>query len=306
MHFVTTPPTEVEARDVFRYASVAVGIANQAITYDVSIGPDGLSIDPNTGQVAWQPTIDQLGEQQVILRATGADGSVTLSSFTVNVTAPNAAPVITSTPSAAGFVDRTFAYDIIVQDAELDDLTFTILNGASTATVDANGRLRWTPVIGDVGNVSFEIEVRDSAGNASTQAFQVGVTNDSAATTPFIITTPRTEVGIGQLYAARVAGTDQLDRSLEWALVSGPTGFSVEADGAIQWLPSASDLGDQTIELLATNPDGETESFEFTLSVVGRPVTQPPVIESSPLLSAVVGNESVSYTHLTLPTICSV
>ena len=291
VHFVTTAPAEVAARNVFRYASVATGIANQAITYDISLAPDGLSIDPNTGQVAWQPTIEQLGEQLIILRATDDSGSVALQSFTVVVTAPNTAPVITSDAPTLSFVGLAFAYDVIAQDAEQNDLTYAILSGGDGATIDDQGRLLWTPATGDVGSVDFEIEVRDSAGNSTTQLFTVTVSSDQPAATPFVITTPRTEVGLGQRYFARVSGVDQLDRALEWSLVAGPTGLTVDADGILSWNPGTSDLGDQTIELLATNADGETESYEFVLSVVGRPVIQAPVIESAPLLSSVIGNE---------------
>ncbi|QEG20491.1 putative Ig domain-containing protein [Mariniblastus fucicola] len=291
VHFVSTAPTTVEAREVFRYASVATGISDQAIAYDISLGPDGLSIDPNTGQVAWRPTIDQVGEQIVILRATAADGSIALQSFTVNVAAPNSVPAITSVAPASGFVGKAFVYDLVVQDAERDELSFAIVSAPTATTIDANGRLLWNPGSGDIGNVAFEIEVSHSAGNAVTQAFTVVVTNDSPATTPFIIVDPRSEVGLGQNYVAKVGGTDQLNRTLQWSLVSGPTGLNVEPDGSLRWTPGSADLGEQTIELLASNLDGETESFEFTLSVVGRPVIGAPVIESSPLSSAVIGNE---------------
>ena len=227
----------------------------------------------------------------MIIRATDESGSISLQQFTVQVTAPNSAPVITSNAPTVGFVGRTFAYDVLAQDTTGDALTFAIVSGAAGATIDSAGRLRWTPAAGDAGNVNFEIEVADSAGNTASQFFTVAVSADQPVATPFVITSPRTTVGLGQPYLARVAGTDQLDRALEFSLVSGPTGLTVDSDGTIQWSPGSDDLGEQTVELLATNVDGETESFEFTLTVVGRPVINSPVIESTPTLSAVVGNE---------------
>ena len=291
VHFVTTAPSTVEARDVYRYASVAFGLGSGAIAYDISLAPTGLSIDPDSGLIAWQPTIDQVGENVVIIRATDESGSISLQQFNVQVTAPNSAPVITSNAPTVGFVGRTFAYDVLAQDTPGDALTFAIVSGATGATIDSAGRLRWTPAAGEVGNVNFEIEVADSAGNTASQSFTVAVSADQPVATPFVITSPRTTVGLGQPYLARVAGTDQLDRALEFSLVSGPTGLTVDSDGTIQWSPGSDDLGEQTVELLATNVDGETESFEFTLTVVGRPVINSPVIESTPTLSAVVGNE---------------
>ena len=81
VHFVTMPSTAVEARQTFRYAAVALGIANEALIYDLSLAPEGMTVDPNTGLTAWRPTIDQVGEHLVILRATNASGSISLHDF---------------------------------------------------------------------------------------------------------------------------------------------------------------------------------------------------------------------------------
>ena len=295
VHFVTTVPTQITARDTYRYAAVATLIGDATISYDLSLAPKGLSVDPNTGLVAWKPTISQVGEHLVILRATdsnGSNGSISLHDFTITVAAPNTSPAFSNTAPTVAFVGLTFAYDIAAQDTESDALTFELVNGPSGVTLDATtGELRWIPVAGDVGSTDFEIEVRDSTGNTTLQTFTVGVTTDSPAATPFEIQARRTEVGLGQDYFARAVGVDQLDRPLAWSLTTGPTGLTVGVDGTLNWTPGNSDLGDQTIELLATGVDGETESYEFILSVLGRPVISASVIQSSPVLSTVIGSQ---------------
>ena len=295
LHFVTTPPTSIVARDTLKYASVATAIADQKITYDVSLAPEGLTIDPATGLVAWRPTIDQIGDHLIVFRATDGSGSVSLQGFTVSVSAPNTAPVIASIALDVGFTSRVFAYDVVGQDAEGQVLSFSILNGPSSATIDsATGQLRWTPITSDIGSTLFEIEVRDESGGASTQQFRVTVGGDTIEATPFKIDAPRTRIGLGQTYVAQVKGVDQLDRPLVWSLTSGPSGMTISERGSISWEAGSGDLGVQNVQLLATNVDGETESYSFELNLEGRPVISAPEIVSTPVLSTVIG-QTYSY-----------
>ncbi len=292
VHFVTTAPTAIQARQTYRYSAVATAIGDVALNYDLSLAPQGMSVDPNTGMVAWHPTVQQVAEHLVILRATDEFGSVSLHDFTVTVTAPNSAPVFANEPAAVAYVGATYVFQAVAQDSDAGELMFALVNGPDGTSVDATtGELRWMPVAANVGDVSFEILVRDAGGAETRKSFSVNVVVDQPAATPFEIESPRTVVGLGQNYLARVSGVDQLDRPLAWTLVSGPAGFSAATDGTLSWSPSNFDLGDQAIELLATNPDGQIESFEFTLSVIGRSVNSAPVVESEPTVSAVIGNE---------------
>ena len=287
VHFVTTAPQTVEARDVFRYASVATNINGDPISYDLSLAPEGLTIDPQNGLVVWQPTIDQVGENQVILRATDASGSISLQSFTIEVAAPNTAPVITSTPPENGYTDAAFVYNVLAQDAELDSLSYAIAAGPATATIDATGKIEWQPDA--TGSFDFEVLVTDTDGNEVTQSFTVDVLANAPDATPFVISEARTEIGLGQDYLSQISGTDALGRDLIWSLVDGPADIEVSADGIISFTPVA--IGLQTVVLTATNADGETEEVSFELNVVGRPVINTPVIVSQPIESATIGNE---------------
>ena len=290
VHFVTTPPTKVTARKTLRYASVATAILNQEITYDLSLAPEGVTIEPTNGLVAWRPTIDQIGEHLIVLRATDVSGSVSLQDFTVTVAAPNTDPVIVSNAPLVGFVGKTFVYDVDAQDAEGQSISYDIITGPTSATIDpATGQLRWTPAVSAMGSTLFEIEVRDESGGVSTQQFTVVVSPDSAEAIPFKIEFPRLRVGLGQAYVAYINGVDQLDRPLVWTLTNGPSGMTITEAGSFNWNAGSGNLGVQPVELLATNVDGEMEILTFDLSVEGRPVISTPDIISTPVLSTVIG-----------------
>ncbi|MEM6471528.1 MAG: FG-GAP-like repeat-containing protein, partial [Planctomycetota bacterium] len=295
VHFVTLPPTEVEARETFTYTSIAKSIGNFPIEYDLSLAPDGMVIDATTGLVGWKPSIEQVGEHLVIMRATSEDGTVGLHNFHVEVIAPNTPPALSIQlhPSSA-YVGRSYAINLAAQDAEFDEITYALIDGPATASLDptsldpVTGELRWQPTIDDVGRHVFTIELRDSAGGSSRTDLAVEVLDQQPSVTPFDITPVRSRVGIGQNYLAPLRGTDALGRPLSWTLVSGPAGLMLDANGTLRWTPGNSQLGSHSVSLEASSTDGETGAHDLTLQVVGHPENQPPSIRSQPHPSATI------------------
>ncbi len=211
VHFVTMPITTIEARQTFRYSAVAMGVANGEITYDLSLAPEGMTVDPNTGFTAWRPSIDQVGEHLVILRATSASGSISLHDFNLQVTAPNTPPVIVAPAASAvgsnagepqgasrgffnAYVGITYALNVIAQDAESTDLAFSLTQSPSNAIIDpATGRLSWTPAASAVGSQEFTVEVTDEHGASTSATWTVEVTGETPAILPLKVNLPRND-----------------------------------------------------------------------------------------------------------------
>jgi|GEM_PF-6844099 len=82
----------VLANAPFAYRALTEGMPHP--TFSVVAGPDGLAIDPIGGVVTWLPTLSQLGNNAVTIRATNANGSTDLT-FTIGVIGP-----VLPTPSA--------------------------------------------------------------------------------------------------------------------------------------------------------------------------------------------------------------
>ncbi|WP_164101843.1 FG-GAP-like repeat-containing protein [Candidatus Laterigemmans baculatus] len=288
VHFVTSPTTTIRARDIYRYSAAAVGIGGQDLTYDLSLAPEGLSVDRQSGRVAWRPTIDQIGQHSIVLRATAADGSVALQGFEVTVTAPNAAPVFTHLPPAEAFVGFAYEYEVVAQDAEGAELSYTLLSGPPNADLDVTtGRLRWTPSEAQTAN--FQVEVRDAAGAAATVTFTATAIAATPAELPLSITPPRGRAAVAADYWSRIVGEDRIGRPLSWSLETGPTGLEIDPNGTIRWRPTSAQLGSHTVRLTATTADGTAEPVSLAIEVVGSPINATPRIVSQPTLSAVIG-----------------
>lgn len=290
IHFVTRPVTNIEARQTFRYASVAMGIANQAMAYDLSLAPDGMTVDPRTGLTAWRPAIDQVGEHLVILRATDATGSISLHDFTLTVTAPNTPPVVLPPNHPFAYVGMNYVYDVIAQDAESTELTYALTQSPAGSSIDPNtGRLSWLPAVSAVGLQQFTVKVTDEAGQSTSEVWSLEVKNETPAALPLSLSLPRSTAAVTTDYFSRIEGRDAISRPVTWGLTSAPTGVTVASDGTIEWKPSADQLGAQTIELAATTADGDIETVSFEVEVKGRTLNASPSIDSVPVTSISLG-----------------
>src|SRR5205085_5992938 len=117
----------------------------------------------SSGTIAWRPTLDQLGEQNVIVRVRDGRGGVDLQAFTVAVDRANTAPVITSRPTTRATANLPFVYQVRAQDAENDTLTFILRSPLDGMSIDpATGLFSWTPIIAQLGSAFFTIVATDS------------------------------------------------------------------------------------------------------------------------------------------------
>ncbi len=292
VHFVTTPMISVEARQVYRYAALAINLNQTSIEYDLSLAPTGMAIDPVRGLIAWRPTIEQVGEHSVIVRATDDSGSIALHDFLIVVNSPNTAPVFATNPPIIAYVGSATIHDFAAQDAEESLLRFSIVSGPTGATIDpASGRFRWTPTASDVGQVNLTIGVTDASNSLTTRSFAIDVTNNAPNALPLLIQLPRNSAAIGHEYLSQIRASDGLRRPVTWSLVAGPSGLTMSSVGLLRWTPISGDLGAKTVRLLATTADGATQGVEFTIEVLGWLTNSDPEITSKPNLSAVAGRE---------------
>ena len=124
--------------------------------------PTGMNINANSGEIAWQPSVEQLGEQLVVVRTEdGRGGSATQSySVFVNTSTPNnRPPVITSTSIVTARVDLVYNYQVQATDDDGDALTYSVIEGPSGLTISPTGLVSWSPA--SVESVVVVVRVSD-------------------------------------------------------------------------------------------------------------------------------------------------
>jgi Putative Ig domain len=116
--FTSTPGTTAVAGQVYLYHATAFDADGDPIQFDLPVHPEGMAVDPASGVVAWRPTSDEVGVQNVVLRVQDDGGTATVQSYTINVLAQATPPIITSQPPLDASATYPYEYRARAQDAD--------------------------------------------------------------------------------------------------------------------------------------------------------------------------------------------
>ncbi len=170
--FNSTPVTTTTLAEPYQYQATAIDANGDILSYDLPVKPEGMTVDAATGIIVWQPTLEQVGTHDVILRVKDGQGGVDLQSFQVGVEAENIAPLITSNPPEQAVAGLLYQYRVRAQDAEGDTLTFSLNNPPAGVTIDQNtGVLNFLPATTQIGSQDISITVSDDRGGETTQTY---------------------------------------------------------------------------------------------------------------------------------------
>jgi hypothetical protein len=87
----------------------------------------------------------------------------------------NRPPQIVSSPPAPGGLGQAYVYTVQAVDPDGDGLKYELLRGPADMVLDADsGKISWTPTIDLKSRVAVIVQVRDEAGAADVQAFELG------------------------------------------------------------------------------------------------------------------------------------
>jgi RHS repeat-associated protein len=287
-HFTSIPTTSARVGQVWSYPVEALDGNGDAVTLSLLTAPPGMSID--AGRVEWTPSA--AGTHDVVLRASDGRGGSARQSFVLTVAAAgfNAPPVFTTTPPVQAPTGADYVYAATALDPDGDAPSFSLVAAPAGMNVDAGaGTVTWAPA--QAGQHAVILQAEDPAGAIATQSYTLFVGEPAGLPPgPSFVSTPVTAAAAEVLYRYRpqFAGAPNLSPAL--ALVDGPAGMSLAADGAtLEWLPTATDLGPHPVELLATDGDGQQARQRYVLNVLVELPNQPPYFVTSAPLAAVAG-----------------
>jgi probable HAF family extracellular repeat protein len=267
-------------------------------TFSLDSGPSGMSVDSATGIVTWTPTPAQLGNANVVVRATNNVGAVT-QSFTLNVlssvyadTTPPTPPVnivvanVTSTTAdiswdpgtddvgVAGYIlyNRTVAHS---PKGSGSTTYYTAIGSTSGTSLHLSGLKPYTSYpyflvsVDAAGNKSGYV----SAGFTTTYIAPPGITNGNNGPNA------GTYAVVGQAFTS-VAFTGSGLPAPTLAVVSAPAGAvwnsPAGTSGSFTWTPVAGQEGTATFTLAATNTSGTyTQTYTVQVYPAGTDLVAP-------------------------------
>jgi hypothetical protein len=208
--FTSSPLTTATVGVAYAYAARASDPNGDVLTYALAQAPTGMTINASTGQIAWTPSASQAGTQPVAVRAADPGGLSVTQTYTVTVTAANAAPQIVTSPVVSATEGVTYAYDVNATDPNGDVLTYALTQAPAGMTINAaTGLIAWTPISTQSGAQNVTVRVADPGGLTVLQSFTITV--DAGAPVP---TTTRVDPATPATIAA--AAGSQAGVTLNW------------------------------------------------------------------------------------------
>ncbi len=116
-----------------------------------------------------------------------------------------------------------------------------------------------------VGNTTRTTNLTSGASSALT------LTVDTTA--PVFASNPGLTATVQSPYNYTAQATDSVSNGLSYSVVSGPAGFSINAStGVVTWTPTFAEVGDNPIEIAATDLAGNTANQSFTVTASFAPL----------------------------------
>ena len=184
----------------------------------------------------------------------------------MTVTIDNAPPRVTdisSTPDQV-FAGKTVSVIPVAEDVDGDEVEFRyqwLVNG------EAKPLLEESSLPGDAFTKGDTIQLLITP----TDGFDDGEVYQSFAMTipnaPPVITSQPPQSFEAHEYSYQVEASDPDDSELSFSLNDPPAGMSISASGLISWPLAEVEPGDYKLSIVVTDPDGDTATQEFTLTL---------------------------------------
>ena len=271
---------------IFSHQVLASDADSQNLEFTLQNAPYGMTID-ELGVINWTPTFQQSGNYIFIINV--SDGEVNLEQeFTLIVENINQHPQITSAPITTANEGKSYQYTVVASDPDGDSLAYLLTSSPAGMTISSEGVINWQPSFEQSGSYPIEVKVDDQSDNII-QAFTLTVGNINRA--PVISSEPVTASNENQDYKYTLVVNDPDGDSLQYELLDGPVGMSINQAGLIEWKPTFEQSGDYLVILKVSD---QSLSVQQTFTLTVNNINRVPVISSEPVT---VSNENQDYKY---------
>ena len=274
-YMISTPSSAARIGSPYSYTAEAVDPEFQPLTWSLTAAPAGMTIDPDTGLVAWTPGPSQAGDADVVVQAADPAGGIASQAFVVRVRAANSDPVIDTAPPTSATFGAFYSVRMLASDADGDPPTWRLIEGPSGMTLHPSlGWLHWTTTDAVPGTYPVSLEVTDGWGGRDELNFTIELLADVQPPTVGVRMlrdpTCRTEPVTVCVDAADDVGLSAVTLDI----VGQPR--ALDSSRCHLWTPE--DAGQFAAVALATDPSGQTAQANETLTVADCNDEQAPVV----------------------------
>lgn len=241
----------------------ATDVDNHSLTYSLSSGPVGATVDSQTGQLTWTPSTTGVSQFSVVV----TDALGLSSSLTFNITSVNAAPAFVGKSNQTGTVGGLYSDSVTATDSDGHSVVYGLRYGPSGLSISPTGTLSWTPSASQVGDHLVVAEVNDAYGGSDILIYTITVPNTPATMT--LGNVPST-LFPGDTFSLNSVLLDADGHEVWAVLQDGPFGTTMTSNGTLLWTPLGTQIGSHSFELLVIDAWGEGELETFSIEVLNR------------------------------------
>ncbi|MEQ8790122.1 MAG: Ig-like domain-containing protein [Pirellulaceae bacterium] len=257
-----TPPETVVHGQLFEFDAQSADEGQTGVVYSLDGEPTGMTIDAQTGEITWTPTLAQTGPQPYTVLLTDTAGNVAMREFEVTVLAdlpafPDAYLIDQGSTLAVGAAAGVLAND---NNGDPTGLTASVVGQPAhgTLTLNADGSFIYTPDAGFVGIDSFTYIASDGSedSNVARATITVIAPNDA----PQAVDDAYTVDGDSSLSVSAAQGVLVNDSDAEQdpvtaVLVAGPAHgvVTLNADGSFTYTPTFGFVGEDSFTYVAAD-----------------------------------------------------
>jgi hypothetical protein len=243
------------------------------LAYSLENGPEGSSINPDTGLFRWTPSYTQASQYTVTFKV--SDGQATDSEdVTIAVNNVNRAPVLAPVGDKDVNEGATLSFTITASDDEPVTFSMSGLPEGSGATLDpTSGEFTWTPGYDKAGLYDVTFNATDGALEDS-ETVKITVNNVNRAPVMDPVVVP--PVDEGSMLSFAISASDPDNDEISYSASDLPDGAIFNpSSGTFTWTPGYDKAGSYDVTFNAT--DGELQDSE-TVKITVNDINQAPIL----------------------------
>jgi len=163
----------------YEYQVQAMDYDGDALAYELTTGPLGMLIAPNTGLITLDPVDGHLGMNRVGVQVRDQHGATDEQTFYIaidNWLSPNSNPEIANIPNQTVLVNSVFSFAVEATDAEDNQITFSLLEGPANMVIGkTSGLIEWITTEADWGTTIVSVEARDARDGVTSASFTIDI-----------------------------------------------------------------------------------------------------------------------------------
>lgn len=295
---VSTPGAAATVGATYYYDVNALDPEGQGLTYGLAVAPGGVTIDPVSGVVRWDPTLADVGTRSFEVICLDVLGAEARQAFDVTVSEDSTAPTVdvTASPAVARLGEPVELCVVTGDDVGVTERTLSV-DGAPASLSDAGCT---TEVFMDTGTVQLVATAVDAAGNLTTEMLSLQVVDPNDVDRPEItLVSPAPGTLLGGPIDIVASVQDDQPTALTWRVERRRAGLDET------WVEIATGSGPVTAAPVARLDTTSIANGSYDVRIVGDDGINPPYAVQFPLDVATdfkLGDFSYSETDLTVAT----